>query len=95
MGLIHTQVSFDGDDMTQNRLQDVEPHMNHAAYLRSMGEVGTKEMRHAAVLPNVLVEKYLNDHGISMHEFTVNPEHLKRMLNSPELAAFRVWQGKV
>jgi hypothetical protein len=95
MGLIHTQLSFNDGDMTVNRMQDVEPHMEHAARLRSAGMVGSPEMRHAAILPNALVEAYLNDHGITLHEFVVNPEHLRRMLNSPEFSNFRIWQGKV
>lgn len=95
MGLIQTRVSFDGDDMTQNRVQDVEPVLDACAALRAVGAVGSSEMRHAAKLPHVLVEKYMNDRGITMHEFEVNPEHLRRLLMSPELASFRIWQGKV
>jgi hypothetical protein len=52
-------------------------------------------MKHAAKLPDIFVEKYLKDHGIDMHEFSVNPEHLRRILNSHEFATFRIWQGKV
>jgi hypothetical protein len=95
MGLIKTYVSFDGDDMTQNRVQDVEPILDACAALRSIGAVGSREMKHAAKLPNVLVEDYINIHGITPHEFEVNPEHLRRLLNSSAFASFRIWQGKV
>jgi hypothetical protein len=57
--------------------------------------VGSAEMKHAMRLPMVFVEKYINEHGITLHEFEVNPEHLKRIMNSSEFAAFRIWQGKV
>lgn len=30
-----------------------------------------------------------------MHEFMVNPTHIRRMLSDPALSAFRVWEGKV
>lgn len=95
MGLIKTYVSFDGDDMAQNRVQDVEPVLESCAMLRSVGATGSAEMKHAIRLPMVFVEKYINDHGITMHDFEVNPEHLKRIMNSSEFAAFRIWQGKV
>lgn len=52
-------------------------------------------MKHAISLPMVFVEQYINDHGITPHEFEVNPEHLRRIMNSSEFAAFRIWQGKV
>lgn len=90
-----TLVSFNDDDMTQERLQDVEPILDSCAHLRSVGEVGSKEMKHAIRLPMVLVEKYINDHAITPHEFEVNPDHLRRMINSPEFSAFRIWPGKV
>lgn len=95
MGLIHTQVAFDGDNMTQNRMQDVEPILDYCAAMRSVGAVGSREMKYAISLPKVFVEKYIADHGITLHEFEVNPDHLRRIINSPEFSAFRIWQGKV
>lgn len=56
---------------------------------------GSKEMRHAASLPMVLIEKYCNDKGISFAEWMGNPVHVKTMLQDPALADFRVWGGKV
>lgn len=95
MGLIHTQVAFDGDNMIQNRFQDVEPVIESCARLRSIGATGSAEMKHAIRLPPVFVEKYIAEHGITLHEFEVNPDHLRRIINSPEFSAFRIWQGKV
>lgn len=69
--------------------------LESCANLRSIGAVGSAEMKHAMRLPMVFVEKYINEHGITLHEFEVNPEHLKRIMNSSEFAAFRIWQGKV
>lgn len=73
----------------------MEPILNYCAAMRSIGAVGSKEMKHAISLPMVFVEQYINDHGITPHEFEVNPEHLRRIMNSSEFAAFRIWQGKV
>jgi hypothetical protein len=52
-------------------------------------------MRHAARVPAVLVEAYCNRHGISVHEFMANDEHVSRLLNDPVIAPFRIWKGKV
>lgn len=69
--------------------------LEHAAALRSVGEVGSSEMRHAARIPNAIIEKYLADKGIDLHEFHVNPEHTYNLLRDPALAGFRIWGGKV
>lgn len=52
-------------------------------------------MRHAAKLPKALIENYCQRHGITLHEWFVNPAHIKAMLNDPELSGFRIWQGRV
>ena len=52
-------------------------------------------MRHAATWPPSLVETYIKANGIDMHEFMVNPTHVRRMLMDPDLQGFRVWEGKV
>lgn len=59
-----------------------------------MGETGTSEMRHAARFPKVVVENYCARHGITLHEWMIDPVHVGRMLNDPDLAAFRIWEGK-
>lgn len=53
------------------------------------------EVRLAARIPDVIVERYCNDAGITFDEWVGNPEHVKRVLNDPALAAFRVWPGRV
>ncbi|MNO09311.1 hypothetical protein D3C81_2323950 [compost metagenome] len=52
-------------------------------------------MKHAASIPFVIIEDYCNKHEITFHECIANKEHMRRMLNDPDLAAFRVWKGKV
>jgi len=84
-----------GDDLTLNRLQDVEPILHRVAAMRSVGDVGTSEMKIAGIVPKVLVEDYCNRAGISLHELMVNDDHCKRLLNDPDLSAFRVWQGQI
>jgi len=96
MGQLITQFADGGDDkLIVNRVQDVEPFLDHTHDLRSAGKVGSGEFRHAASLPMVLVEKYCNDRGVSFHEFMADTKHVNAMLNDPALKSFRVWEGRV
>jgi hypothetical protein len=59
------------------------------------GVTGTSDMKLAGRIPDIFVEKYLNDNHITFREFMNNPEHAKRILNDPAMAHFRVWKGKL
>lgn len=52
-------------------------------------------MRVLAEVPAIIVQQYMNDHGVSYAEFIRNPEHAQRMLNDPALSAFRIHRGRV
>lgn len=77
------------------RVQDCEPIMERTKALHNEGHHGSSEMKHAAKIPKVLVEKYCNLHGISFREWLGNEHHIRAMLNDPALKAFRIWPGKV
>lgn len=77
------------------RVQDCEPIMERTKALHNEGHHGSSEMRLAASLPMVLVERYCNDNGITFRQFLNEQDHIKRMLNNPALSHFRVWPGKV
>lgn len=94
MGLI-TRAYVDGDNLTLNRVQDVEPILSRVANMRSVGDVGTSEMKIAGIVPKVIVEAYCQKWGISLHDFMVDDAHCKRLLEDPSLSAYRVWQGKL
>lgn len=76
------------------RVQDCTAIAEHATRLRLDGAHGGDEMRHAARLPMVLVERYCNERGITFSDWLRDPSHAKAMLNDPALAAFRVWEGR-
>lgn len=63
---------------------------DHCHDLRSSGQTGSKDMPLLARFPPELVEKYINDAGIDLHEWLTNPVHRRRMLSDPALANFRV-----
>lgn len=96
MGLI-TRAHVDGGDLTLNRIQDVEPILNRVAAMRSMGDVGTSEMKIAGIIPKVIIEGYCKRWGITLHEFMLDDGgvHSRRILEDPSLSAYRVWQGKI
>jgi hypothetical protein len=77
------------------RVQDCDPIAERAKALHNEGLHGSSEMKLAASLPMVLVERYCNDNGITFREFLNGQEHIKRMCNDPALSHFRVWPGKV
>lgn len=95
MSEVGTRIVLQDGNVHVAREQDCEPILQQVTRLQQDGAVGSGEMRHAARFPFVLVEQYINDHGIDFAEFLRNPEHAKRMLQDPALSGFRVWQGKV
>lgn len=82
-----------GDSMVVTRTQDCTPYAEHAKALQAVGATGSSEMKHAAKIPYVIVEKYCNEQGIDLHEFLNNPAHIKRVVMNPDNDAFRIWKG--
>lgn len=51
--------------------------------------------KHVARIPNVVVEHYLNVHGITLREFAKDDTHIKRLVNDPAFSDLRIWQGTI
>ncbi len=75
------------------RSQDCTPIAEYAKAQHNAGAFGSSEMKHAARLPNVIIEKYCNDRGVTFAEFMANPVHVKRCVQDPANDAFRIWKG--
>ena len=75
--------------------QDVGAILEDAKRRSIEGSTGSSEMKHAARIPLIVVDKYCNDHGITFHEFQGNKEHIRRVLTDPALAHFRIWKGAI
>lgn len=71
-------------------VQDVEPIIEDAKRRHIEGLHGSKDMRHVARIPKVLVEKYCVDNGITLREWIIDPKHVERMLADRDLMHFRV-----
>jgi hypothetical protein len=81
--------------MVTQRTQDCTSIAEHAKALQNEGMQGSNEFRHAAKIPLVFVEAYCNQNNILFSEFMENKEHIKRLVNDPALAHFRIWKGKL
>lgn len=86
----------DAGDFAITRHQDVSKHLEFAKGVRNAdGMKQSSDMKLAAEFPDVVVENYLAQTGITFREFLANPEHVQRMLNDPALSGFRIWEGRV
>jgi hypothetical protein len=86
---------MEGDDLIERRSEDVTPVLENVKALRSIGEVGSSEMRHAARFPRAVVEIYMAKQGVTLHDMMTDPKHFDSMLRDPDLSEFRVWKGRV
>lgn len=89
-----TKFHFIDGLMVVERGQDCTVLADHCKALHNETEQ-RGDVRLAARLPEVVVERYCNDNGITFGEFVGNPAHIRRVCNDPALAAFRVWPGRI
>ena len=93
---VSTLVKLNNDgSLTTGTFQDCTPILENAQSLHNAGSHGSSELKHAARIPMVIIEKYCNDSGIEFSEFMHNKDHQRRLLNDPALSYFRIWKGAV
>lgn len=92
---MRTQVVLDNDTMTVAYTADLTPLAERAKALHSAGETGSKDMKLAMEVHDFHIYAYMNKYGVSYEEFCSNPEHIRRLLNDPDNADFRIWKGRV
>lgn len=90
-----TVVAVEDGNLITGTTQDCTPIAEMAKARHNEGLHGSSDMRLAASVPLVFVEKYLSDHNITMQELGKSQEHQRRLLNDPALAHFRIWKGRV
>lgn len=87
------------DEVVRERVQDCEPYVEAAKILREnyQGPYPTlgKELVQVAEFPQIIIEQYCKRKGITFSEFLLDDAHTQALLRDPDLAAFRVYQGKV
>lgn len=94
-GGLSTVIAVEDGKLITGSVQDCTPFAEHTKALHREGHHGSKDMKHAASFPPILVETYCNVNGIAFSEFLQNPVHCRAMLSDPALADFRVWKGRV
>lgn len=93
---MHTRVVDHGDEgSVVVREQFVGDIRDYCIARHNEGHHGTKDFKLMASFPPVLIEHYCNINQISFREFMHNPEHVKRMVNDPELKDFRIAPGRM
>ena len=93
---IGTKFHMQGDSMVVQRFQDCTAIHELCKSKNKEGVHGSSDMRLAASLPFVVVENYCNQNGVEFAEVMApGSPHIKRMLNDPALAGFRIWEGRV
>jgi len=92
---VKTYSAIEDGNLITGTVQDCTPYAERAKALQNEGFHGSKDMKLAATIPFVMVEKYCNDNNITYRECMTNREHMRRILNDPANAHFRVWPGKL
>jgi hypothetical protein len=95
MSDIKTTYAESDDALIVHREQNVGAIVDYAKARHNEGHHGFSDFQLKMVLPAVVVEHYCNFHQISFKEFMNNPEHVKRMNNSPEFSDLRVAPGRM
>jgi hypothetical protein len=95
-GDVHTKLVHHGEEgSVLVREQYVGDIRDHCIARHNEGHHGHKDLRLMASLPAVVIEHYVNVNKITFREFMTNPEHVKRMVNDPALADFRIAPGRM
>ena len=96
MSGVATQV-LEGTDFTYavDRSQDVQPILEYTKGMQAIGAGNGADLKHAAEIPMIFVEQYMQRTGITFATFSESPDHIRAVVNDPALAAFRIWNGRV
>ena len=92
---IKTVIALEDGALHTGTVQDCTSIAEYAKARHNEGHIGSGDMRLAASVPMVMIEKYCNDNGIEYREFAGSQEHIKRLLSDPALEHFRIWKGRL
>lgn len=95
MSGLQTQIAVKDGVMSVLHTQDCNAIADHCKARHNEGHHGSSDMRFAGTIPEVFVLKYMNDNALTYAEVMQGTEHIKRMMNDPALAHFRVWKGRL
>lgn len=78
-----------------HRRQFVADHVDYCKARANEGHHGFSDFKLKASIPVTVIEAYCRNTGITLREFQRNKEHIKRMVNDPALADFRIAPGRM
>lgn len=82
--------------VVQRQQTGIADHIDYCQARANEGFHGPdKDFKLKASIPSILIEHYCQQHGISLREFMTNREHVKRMVNDPDLSYFRIAPGRM
>ena len=94
-GGVTTTIATEDGALIYGTTQDCTAIADNAKEMHNTGAHGSADLKHAARVPFVFVEKYINDNRITMQELAKSQEHQKRLLGDPAIAHFRIWKGQL
>lgn len=92
---VATRFIIEGDQMHTVRTQDCTPIAERAYAMHKEGMHGTSELKLAATIPNVIIERYMNERGLSFAEVIGDDKHMRAICNNPDNKMFRIWPGRI
>lgn len=96
LGGVKTVIQLNNDgSLTTGTVQDCTAIAERTKALHNEGFTGHKDMKLAASLPFVVIEKYCNDNNLTFADFSRDKAHVRRLLQDPALSHFRVWKGAI
>lgn len=93
--MLQTGIQAEDGRLIVRRTQDCTPIAEQTKALHNEGHHGSSDFKHAGRIPFIFFEDYCNKNRLTFAEVMSNKEHLKRIMNDPALAHFRVWKGKL
>ena len=93
--MLHTRIHVQDGMMTVASTQDCTSIAERCKTMHNEGHHGTAELKFAGSIPDVFVNKYLTENNVTYAQFIKEPEHIRRVMNDPAMAHFRVWKGRI
>lgn len=97
MSEIFTTTKEEGDALViQRRQTGIAAHVDYCRARANEGHHGpAKDFQLKASIPAIVVEHYCQVNGITLREFLKNREHVRRLINDPAFADFRIAPGRM
>lgn len=93
---VQRSATLEGDGtIVVHSLQHLAGHVDYCKARANEGHHGFSDFKLKASIPVTVIEAYCRNAGITLREFSANPEHIKRVVNDPALADFRIAPGRM